>query len=70
MQAPQNGRRFGSTRGPQNFRNFFMLFQKHFYYFQVISYTQIDIFLLKYISIGGKVRFGPIVKGEDVIKNG
>ena len=41
--------------------NFFLFFQKKFYYLQNISYPQIATFLSKCLIFGKKVRFQPIV---------
>ena len=48
--------------GTQNFSKFFCFFLKTFFNaFFIISYAQKHIYLAKYIVIGEKVRFGPIV---------
>ena len=62
MQVLQNGRRFGSTWNLQNFPKIFISFQKFFHYFLYISHTQNNMLWLKYLVIGEKVCFRPIVK--------
>ena len=61
MRGRRIGCEFESHRIQKKILNFLFFIQKFFHYLKNIFYTQIAIFLRKYLIVGKKVRFEPIV---------
>ena len=61
MQVLQNGRRFGSTRDPQNFQKFCFVFYNISKPFCNVSHLFLNLFSVNRLVNGEKVSFQPIV---------
>ena len=61
MQVLQNGRRFGSTRDPQNFQKFCFVFYNISKPICNVSHLVLSLFSVNRLVNGEKVRFQPIV---------
>ena len=61
MQVLQNGRRFGSTRDPQNFQKFCFVFYNISKPICNVSHLFLSLFSVNRLVNGEKVRFQPIV---------
>ena len=64
MQVLQNGRRFGSTRDPQNFQKFCFVFYNISKPICNVSHLFLSLFSVNRLVNGEKVRFQPIVQGQ------